>query len=77
MSSNDLFGNVVDVHKFSKTQLNCSANHGFFFLDNHQEYIEKAIKPIAKKKHKDMRKRKKLIYYSKQQKDYLRFLITP
>jgi hypothetical protein len=48
-----------------------------FFLDNHREYIEKAIKPIAKKKYKDMRKRKKLIYYSKQQKDYLRFLITP
>jgi len=45
-------------------------------LDNHREFIEKAIKPIAKKKYKDMRK-KKLIYYSKQEKDYLRFLITP
>ena len=26
--SNDLFGNVVDVHKFSKMQLNCNAKQG-------------------------------------------------
>jgi hypothetical protein len=48
-----------------------------FFFYNHREYIEKAIKPITRERYKDMRKEKKLIYYSKQQKDYLRFLITP
>jgi cell shape-determining protein MreC len=50
-----------------------------FFFDNHREYIKKAIKPIAKEKYKgyEKKKPKKLIYYSKQQKDYLRFLITP
>jgi hypothetical protein len=61
----------------------------FFFLNNHREYIEKAIKSIVKVKYKNMTKEKrkkkrlrkkrkiKLIYYSKQQRDYLRFLITP
>ena len=51
----------------------------FFFFDNRREYIEKAIKRIAKEKYKGYKKekRKKLIYYSKQQEDYLRFLITP
>jgi hypothetical protein len=52
-----------------------------FFFYNHREYIKKAIKPIAKEKYKGYekikKKLKKLIYYSKQQKDYLRFLITP
>ena len=47
------------------------------FFYNHREYIEKAIKLIAKDKYKGYEKRKKLIYYNKQQKDYLRFLITP
>jgi len=28
-------------------------------LDNHQEYIEKAIKPIAKEKYRDKIKKKK------------------
>jgi len=51
----------------------------FLFFNNHQEYIEKAIKRIAKKKYKRYIYiyKKKLIYYSKQQEDYLRFLITP
>jgi predicted RNA-binding protein with EMAP domain len=31
-----------------------------FFLDNHQEYIEKAIKPIAKKKTQGYEKKKKI-----------------
>jgi hypothetical protein len=29
------------------------------FLDNHREYIEKAIKPIAKAKYRDKIKKKK------------------
>jgi hypothetical protein len=29
-----------------------------FFFNNHWEYIEKAMKPIAKVKYKDMTKRK-------------------
>jgi len=32
--------------------------HGFFFFDNHREYIEKAIKWIAKKKYKRYKKKK-------------------
>ena len=56
------------------------------FLDNHREYIEKAIKPIAKAKYRDkikkkgtyLGRKKKLIYVLQQkQRDYLRFLITP
>jgi uncharacterized HAD superfamily protein len=56
------------------------------FLDNHREYIEKAIKPIAKAKYRDkikkkrniLREEKKLIYVLQQkQRDCLRFLITP
>jgi hypothetical protein len=38
-------------------------------LNNHQEYIEKVIKPIAKTKYKDMTKKKNRlrgeIYYNK------------
>jgi len=51
----------------------------FFYIYNYREYIKKVIKPIAKEKYKRYEKKKKpkkLIYYSKQQKDYLRFLIT-
>jgi ABC-type Fe3+-hydroxamate transport system substrate-binding protein len=49
-----------------------------YFFYNHREYIKKVIKPIAKEKYKGYeKKKKKLIYYSKQQKDHLRFLITP
>jgi flagellar biosynthesis protein FliP len=62
----------------------CQVQPWFFFFDNHRGYIKKAIKPIAKEKYKGYekikkikKKLKKLIYYSKQQKDYLRFLITP
>ena len=51
--------------------------HLFFFFDNHREYIKKAIKPIDKEKYKGYERKKKLIYYNKQQKDCLRFLITP
>jgi len=58
-------------------------------MDNHREYIEKAIKSIVKVKYiyiyiyiyiyktdLEKKKEKKLIYYSKQQRNYLRFLIT-
>jgi nucleosome binding factor SPN SPT16 subunit len=56
-------------------------------LHNHQEYIEKAIKPIAKAKYRDktkkreekwnrLREQKKNLLQQKQR-DYLRFLITP
>jgi hypothetical protein len=42
----------------------------WIFFYNHLEYIEKAIKRIAKEKYKryekKKKKRKKLIYYSKQ-----------
>jgi hypothetical protein len=31
----------------------------FFFLNNHREYIEKAIKPIAKVKYKNITKEKR------------------
>jgi len=30
----------------------------FFFFDNHREYIEKAIKRIAKEKYKRLKKKK-------------------
>jgi len=30
-----------------------------FFLDNHREYIENAIKPITKAKYRDLTKKKK------------------
>jgi len=58
-------------------------------LDNHQEYIEKAIKTIAKAKYRDKIKKKKGTDLgkktkkkqnwsaNKKQRDHLRFLITP
>jgi hypothetical protein len=49
----------------------------FLYIYNHREYIKKVIKLIVKEKYKEYEKIKKLIYYSKQQNDCLKFLITP
>jgi hypothetical protein len=42
------------------------------FLDNHREYIEKAIKPIAKAKYRDKIKKKKRNIFREEKKTDLR-----
>jgi hypothetical protein len=39
------------------------------FLDNHREYIEKAIKPIAKAKYRDKIKKKRNIFREEKKTD--------